>query len=78
MLLVFEYANDKSLHDVECCLRVRIWELLGSIDELIATKEELGNVSAHVVHKIKLATWVQQLIAFQVEHKVVKDDERPS
>ena len=55
-----------------------MWELFGDVDQLVASKEEFGDVPANVVHQIELATRVDQLIALQVEHKVVKDHERPA
>lgn len=57
--MIFEHTNDKGFYDVKCYLGVRMRELFGSIDELVASEEELGNVSTHIVHQIEFAARVE-------------------
>ena len=78
LLLAAKNTHYEGLNDVEGCLRVRVRELFGAVHELVASKEELRDVSSLVMHQIELATRVQKLVPLQVEHQVVKNDKRPT
>ena len=49
-----------------------------ALDQRVASVEELADVTAEVLLEHKLATWVELIIAVQVQHQVIKDEKRDS
>ena len=70
LLLSFNHANNECFDDVKSGLRVMMgaFDHTWSIYQVVASKKELGNVSAKVVHQIELATRVLvNVIIMQLE-----------
>ena len=52
-----------------------MWRALCNVDKRVATKEELRYVTTQVVLQVEFAARVDALVAVQIKHQVVEDDE---
>ena len=75
ILLPRDDTNYQGADDVKGHLAVMLRPQPFHLDQVVAAKEELRDVSAIVVGQVEFATRVEPLVPIQVKHKVVKNDE---
>ena len=45
-----------------------------NLDQVVASEEKFGDVSTIIMSQVELSTWMNPLVAVQIENKIVKDN----
>ena len=62
-MLILEHSNNKALQNFQGLCRVMVWLNTRSLDQRVASIEELAHISAIVLLEHKLASWMHFFIA---------------